>query len=113
MAAGLGGCINHPGIEAAARCKMCGKAVCRSCVAPGPTGNFCSDVCRQKHELFAVRANELDGKARSAFFPKLRGFIVNILVVCAGLFAIGFVATFIEIPILSGVTRLVRGLIGI
>jgi len=113
MAGGLGGCINHPGIEAAARCKMCGKAVCRSCVTPGPTGYFCSDTCRQKHEHFAVRAQEMDGKARGVFFVKLRKFVLNVLVAAAVLFAIGFVATFIEIPLLSGIVRMVRGFIGI
>lgn len=113
MGAAMGGCINHPGIEAAARCKMCAKPVCKACVKPGPTGNFCSDVCRQKHEQFAVRAQQLDGKARSSFFPKVRAFIVSLLVVIVGLGAVGFVATMFEIPLLSGITRVVRGFIGI
>lgn len=106
-------CINHPGIEAATRCKQCGKPVCRACTVAGPTGYFCSEACNQKHQQFASRARELEGQARSSFFPKLRGLITTLLVIAVVVVALGVVATFFPIPVLSDLTLQVRGMIGI
>ncbi len=61
----LSGCINHPSIEAVGRCKQCGKPFCSTCEIPGPTGKFCSDPCKQRHEVFVKRAAKLDDMRRT------------------------------------------------
>lgn len=107
------GCINHPGVEAAARCKQCSRPICGACVVSGPTGIFCSAGCKEKHETFARRAQELDDKARSSFFIKLKGLIVWLIVVVGVAFAIGFIGTAVNIPVLTPLVQQVRGIIGI
>src|SRR5687768_7651298 len=99
LAGAASGCINHPGIEAAIRCKQCSKPVCSACIVAGPTGQFCSLNCSQTHQQFAARAREMEGRARSSFFPKVRGLLMSIIVFAAVLFALGFVATIFEIPV--------------
>lgn len=106
------GCINHPGVEATVRCKQCGQPVCDTCVVQGPTGRFCSVACKEKHQAFMARSQQLEGKARSSFGVRLRktlGLIVGILVVFG---AVGVVATVFEVPVLSGLVRQARGMIG-
>lgn len=106
------GCVNHPGVEAVLRCKQCSRPVCSACVTTGPTGRFCSPDCRHKHEVFSERAQALDGKARGSFFVKLRGALGALVIAVAVLAAVGLVATFVEIPVLTNLTYMVRGWIG-
>ena len=108
------GCINHPGIEAAHRCKQCGKPVCQSCTVPGPTGMFCSGVCKEKHEAFLQRARQFDDKkSRKPISARIRGFLGWIIVLLAICLLVGVVSTIFELPVFSPLTRTVRGIIGI
>lgn len=107
------GCINHPGVEALARCKQCGRPVCGSCVVSGPTGNFCSQPCKEKHQAFMGKAQQLDGKARGGLFAKLRAMCAWIIILAAVCFALGVVATAVEIPVLSDIVFQIRGRIGL
>ena len=67
----LSSCINHPSIEATGRCKQCSKPYCDTCAVRGPTGNFCSAECKQRHEVFVQRAAKLDDMRRdTSFFAK-------------------------------------------
>ena len=109
-------CINHPVAPAKARCKQCGKPVCGVCIVAGPTGQFCSDACREKHELFIGQTKEYDVKARSTGLGILHRFwklLGGLLGLSAVLFTLGVIATIVEIPVLSGIVRIVRGFIGI
>lgn len=107
------GCINHPAMQAVARCKQCGKPVCGSCIVAGPTGRFCSADCRDNHLKFAQRAQQFEGRARSAWFVKIRSGAAFLLVTAAVLAALGIIASFIQIPVLTDLTFLVRGWIGV
>ncbi len=107
------GCINHPGVESTVRCKQCGKPVCDTCVQSGPTGRFCSADCRQKHETFYQQAQQLDGKGGSGTFTKVKKLVGALIVLAVALAAVGVVATVFELPVLSDITRQVRGMIGI
>lgn len=49
-------CINHPTNQAVARCRMCRKAVCDTCVFRGPTGSYCPD-CAVKPDEASKRSN--------------------------------------------------------
>ena len=97
-------CINHPGIEAAIRCKQCGTPVCAGCKVGGPTGNFCGETCRDKHEQFVRRAQELEQRRPTAArLYKLRRFAVRLIVLAVLVLFIALVLTYfgIEVPYLS------------
>jgi hypothetical protein len=43
-------CINHPANQAVARCRICRKAVCDTCLFRGPTGSYCPDCAVKPDE---------------------------------------------------------------
>lgn len=106
------GCLNHPGVEAAFRCKQCMKPVCRSCAVTGPRGNFCSDACKEKFEAFAQRAETLDAK-RGGGFAKLRRVFVKLILFAAVLLGAGWLCITLEIPVLSDLVWQIRDRLGI
>ena len=107
------GCINHPGMEAATRCKQCNVPVCGKYVVAGPTGNFCSQDCRTRHEAFVQRARELDAQRGVGLMVQVRKFLGAAVVALAVLAVLGIVGSLFEVPILSGIVRGVRGTLGI
>lgn len=117
MAVSTGGCINHPGIESIARCKMCGKGVCNACCVKGPTGNFCSAECKEKHEEFVRRTESLERKTGSSgvFLARLRSGLGTVIVFTLLAFAVGFAARFFDlhIPVLSPIVDRVLQAIGL
>lgn len=97
----MSSCLNHPTVAAIGRCKQCGKPFCGTCEIKGPTGNFCSDECKGRHETFVQRAGKLDDmkKARWGVGAILKkSVILSVIVVAAaaGAHFMGF-----EIPVLS------------
>ena len=104
-------CVNHPGMEANYRCKVCGKPVCGGCVRRAPTGNFCSDNCQKKHEQFSQRAATLDSKGGSGLFVKLKGTIINIIIFVVALAVVGVIGSMWDIPVLSDLVFKVRGML--
>lgn len=106
------GCINHPGIEATVRCKQCGKPVCDTCVVIGPSGRFCSAGCQQRHLAFVQRAQQLDGKARTGVFMRVRNAVGALIVIAAVAGAVLFVGHMFEIPVLKDIAQKALALIG-
>lgn len=101
------GCINHPGVEAVIRCKQCGRPACSSCRVKGPTGDFCSEECKEKHQGFIQRAQHMDSmkKAKRGIpFGRWIRKIIVWAVVLIFLVALGSVFG-IEIPFLSPLVR--------
>jgi hypothetical protein len=108
------GCIHHPAVEAVAHCHQCSTPVCGACVVAGPTGKFCSFGCREKHEQFMKNAQDCDisrkpGGGFSRAVRKLAGYLVFL---AALLFCLGILGAIYEVPVLSDLTRTVRGMIG-
>jgi len=104
----VSGCINHPGVESIARCKQCGKAVCKACLVTGPTGNFCGDVCRDKHQEFIRRAQELERKKPAGGGArKLAHLAIKLAIYAAVIIAIGVAGIMFDIPVLSDAVRAV------
>ena len=98
------GCINHPGVEATARCKQCGKPVCGACTVHGPTGKFCSEVCKEKHEGFMQRAQQMQqGSRRTGDIAKLKRLLIKLVIWIVALVAVGFGAIYFQIPVLSNI----------
>ena len=100
----LSSCINHPSIEATGRCKQCSKPFCDMCAVRGATGNFCSAVCKEKHEAYVKKAVALDDMTRGTSFfaklwmriQKLLAFAILILIIAVALHFFG-----VNVPILS------------
>jgi hypothetical protein len=107
------GCIHHPNMQAINRCKQCTVPTCHKCTVVGPTGKFCSENCKNIHEAFIRRSQELNTRASSTFFVKLRSRVATLLFIVVVMFAAGVVGTVFYIPVLSELTVRVRGLIGI
>jgi hypothetical protein len=106
LSASVSGCINHPGIEAIARCKQCGKPVCASCVVRGPTGQFCCEACKERHEKFIARAQELQWTRRpTGTLKKLRTLLIKLVILIVVLIGLGFVALQFDVPVASDIVR--------
>lgn len=105
MAVGaLSSCTNHPGVEAAGRCKQCGKPFCSACEVAGPTGRFCSQACKDRHESFTQRAAQLDDMRRdTSFFAKLWIRVKKLLVWVIAALAIAVALHFfgVHVPFVS------------
>ena len=104
----LSGCINHPSIEAVGRCKQCGKPFCGTCEILGPTGKFCSDACKQRHEVFVKRASKLDDMRRtSGLFGKMLDRLKKFSIYAAAILIVAVVVHFfgVEVPIVSDIIR--------
>ena len=108
------GCINHPSVEAVGRCKQCSKPICAACKIPGPTGVFCSAECKQKHEVFVKRAQELDvkkgGLGIGYILSRIVGWAVALLIIAI---VLGVVGTIFSVPVLSPLVQSVRNSIGL
>ena len=97
-------CVHHPSIEAAVRCKQCGTPVCGTCKVSGPTGNFCSEECRAKHEQFIRRAQELEKRRPMVgWWTKIQRLLVKLVVLIALVLFIASLLTYfgVEVPVLS------------
>jgi len=84
----------------------------------GPTGMFCSEDCRSRHEAFVQRAAQLDQPqrpVRGLFFARLRSAVATVLVLAV----LGACAAFLgdlygfQIPFVSHLYHLIRHAIGI
>lgn len=113
LEASVSGCINHPGVEAVIRCKQCGKPVCGACVVVAASGRYCSEACQQKNDIFMQRAAQLEVKTQGKFALRLREWIGKIVALLLVLLALGLLATFVNIPVLSELVYRIRALAGI
>lgn len=109
------GCINHPGVEASARCRQCGKPVCTPCVIPGAGGAYCSDICRDKHEQFLRQARDLDLErgVRRGIFVRLRQWVSTLIVFAALALMLGVLGTVFYVPVITEITLKVREVLGV
>lgn len=107
-------CINHRAIEAVGRCKQCGRPFCNTCRVTGPTGVFCGNECKQKHEAFVQRAKELeDRKGPPRILVKLRKLIRKLIFFLIVALILGVIGARFEIPVLSDLVLRIRGMLGV
>lgn len=108
-------CLNHPGVEAVGRCKQCGRPFCNACKIQGPTGLFCCEACKQKHESFTQRVGSLDAqqKRSAGFFATLRKAFNLALALLVIAVILGIAGSVFQIPVLSPIVGNVRALIGL
>ncbi|GMV92480.1 MAG: hypothetical protein AMXMBFR82_22580 [Candidatus Hydrogenedentota bacterium] len=107
-------CISHPGVEAVGRCKQCGKPFCNACKVMGPTGLFCSEECKQKHESFVQRAQQFESRKGSvSVMAKVRKMLGGLVAIVILAIILGVLGTIFEIPVLSDLVIRVRDIIGV
>ena len=78
-------CENHPVKQAVAKCKQCGKNLCRDCVIQKENGSFCSIECYQKAKQFKQKVVDY-GPSRKKH--TLRNILVIIFIIIAGIWAL-------------------------
>ena len=107
------GCINHPTVPATHRCKRCGQPVCGHCVVTANLGRFCSEQCRDQFQEYTAKAEALEaGRKRFKSFrigPWIRKTVVLAILVVG----IGFIASVVNIPVLSPLVASIRAKLGI
>lgn len=113
MAKGLSStCTVHPGFEAIGRCKQCSKPFCSECQVKGPTGIFCCQECKETHEQFIQRAQQLDNmKKESSGLPSFLILLRKIIFISFALIIVGVGLHYfgIEVPVLSQLIRNISG----
>ena len=96
-------------LDVIGRCKQCGSPITEFNRVLGPTGMFCSDECRQRHEAFTERAQALDatrkGSSGAVIRHMLRKLFAKAIVLLILVFFIGLVATVFKIPVLSDIVE--------
>jgi len=103
-------------VDAIGRCKQCGGPVTQFDKVVGPTGMFCSEECKAKHEAFTQRAGSLERQTGGTFFgiPRFLGKnLGRLIVLLIVLVAIGALASFVEIPVLTPLVSNIRASLGI
>ncbi len=102
-------CINHPNIDAAARCKQCGKPVCNNCKVTGPQGYYCSEECKERHQAFTERVEQMDKRElpKGIWIIKIRRILGRLvmLAIVAVFAAFAAHAMGFEIPIVGGLVE--------
>lgn len=101
-------------VDVVGRCKQCGQPVTQFNKVKGPTGMFCSESCRERHESFVKKAASSESKQGGGFgikykLKRLISWIVTIVVLAA---VIGGFALFFEIPVLTPLVRRILGQLG-
>lgn len=104
------GCINHPAIEAIARCKQCMTPVCGECAVGGPAGNYCSAECKEKHETFLRRAHDNEQRrGRTRDKGKVFRLLTKIVIFVVAAGGLLFAAAYFDIPVAGDIARKILG----
>ena len=80
-------CLNHPDVNAIAKCEACGKPLCAECVMILDNRKYCSEACHLKGLASQLRAESVIGEKRKTERKGKTGkifvFIIIIAVACA------------------------------
>ena len=83
-------CLNHPDVNAAAKCAACGKPLCAECVMIFDNQKYCSETCHLKSLASTLRAEQvIDSKRRAdrkSGFGKFLTFIIIIAIAAGAVF---------------------------
>lgn len=102
-------------VDAVGRCKQCGAPVTLVNKVTGPTGLFCSDVCRVKHEEFLQRTAQLETRGPRPFSIGylVRRFVKAVVGLVVLVAVIGGVSVFFDIPVLAPFFRGLFAMVGL
>lgn len=76
-------CLNHPNVEAAARCATCSKPVCGDCAQVHDGVTYCSQLCYENAKRTGVMVEDVERRKAKANFRRRVRMLVNLLVLAA------------------------------
>lgn len=98
-------------MDVIARCKQCGGPITDFNKIMGPTGMFCSEECKQRHEAFTRRAAAIESNRPAhgglrRFLGSIVGRAVFMFIV---LVVIGLAASIFHIPVIGDIVERIPG----
>ncbi len=107
-------CPVHVTRQATFRCKQCGKPGCSMCQVSSPLGSFCSELCRERFEAFARKAQDVEmPEFKRPAFLRARAWVGRVFAIIAAVFGLLILGSTFYIPGLSQVAYLIRTFLGI
>ena len=106
-------------MDVIAHCKQCGGPITSHTKVLGPTGVFCSEVCREKHENFVQRAAALESPERKRStgyitWLRIRGTVARIVAILVLIVFMAAVFTeAVNVPVLTPFFTALRRLVGL
>ena len=76
-------CLNHPNVEAVARCATCSKPVCGECAQVHDGGTYCSQLCHDNAKRTGMMIEDVERRKAKANFRRRLKMIINLLVLAA------------------------------
>ena len=74
-------CLNHPDVNAIAKCAACGKPLCAECVMIYDNQKYCSEACHLKGLASQLRSEGvLEKKKKTDRKSGLRSFLIFIII---------------------------------
>jgi hypothetical protein len=95
---------------------MCGKPACQACATKGPTGAFCGEECKTKHESFTNRAQTMDSKKGGDTMRQIVKLAVRTCIVVVVVGVVCYATYFLDldfIPVLPDIGAKVAGILGL
>ena len=84
-------CLNHPDVNAAAKCAACGKPLCAECVMIFDNQKYCSEACSLKGQASSLRAEQvIDSKRRADRRSGIGKFLTFIIIIAIAAAAVCF-----------------------
>lgn len=81
-------CLNHPDVNAVAKCAACGKPLCAECVMIYDNEKYCSEQCHLKGLASQLRSSQVISEKKStdrkSGAKKFVVFVIILLVAAAG-----------------------------
>lgn len=76
-------CLNHPNVEAVARCATCSKPVCGECAQVHDGGTYCSQLCYDNAKRTSIMVEDVERRKAKANFRRRLKMIINLLILAA------------------------------
>ncbi len=77
-------CLNHPDVNAVAKCSACGKPLCAECVMIFDNQKYCSEACHLKGLASRLRTAEvISEKRKTGKKSGFRKFVTLLLILAA------------------------------
>ena len=88
-------CVNHPRTPAVARCEICGKPICRECIAHYEGARICSETCWKRKVYEEKKRIEAEERLRRKKKEEMANRATTIGLWCVVILVVGAVGAFI------------------
>lgn len=84
-------CLNHPDVNAIAKCAACGKPLCAECVMIYDNQKYCSEACHLKGLASQLRAESvIEKKKKTDRRSGVRSFMIFVVILAVAAGAVYF-----------------------